>query len=123
MTAIRIVTSKNKQIITFFFCCRLSNLIFFIRVTGKPPLGKPKDTVDSVNNKESPWIENAAYFLKEHEVFISHIHDCHNVFIRLVGENFSVKYEKLLNEMNSFYKMNKIGLKNFEDNSFCIGNI
>jgi len=86
---------------------------------GKPPL-KPKDSVDS-GIKESPWIENAAYFLKEHEIFISHIKDCHNVHIRLIGDNFSVKYEKLLREINTFYKMNPIALKNFEDNIFCIG--
>ena len=95
-------------------------ITLFDRVTGKPPL-KPKDTVDS-GIKESPWIENAAYFLKEHEIFISHIKDCHNVYIRLIGENFSAKYERLRKEINNFYCMNPISLKNFVENTYCIGN-
>ena len=44
---------------------------------------------------ENLVITNAAYFLKEHVVFISHVADCDKVYIRLVSENFSVIEKKI----------------------------
>lgn len=35
-------------------------------------------------------ITNAAYFLNEHQVVITHILDCEHIYFRLVSENFSV---------------------------------
>jgi hypothetical protein len=96
------------------------------RLASKPP-PRPTTTTTTaatLDPKETPWIENAAYFLKENEVFVSHVDDdCVNFYIRLVGENFSDKYEKMLKELNSFYSMNanSTGLKVLEENKICVG--
>ena len=45
---------------------------------------------DEENVLSSLRIENAAYFLKEHLVLVSHVESVQVVFIRLVAENFSV---------------------------------
>lgn len=39
---------------------------------------------------EDLYILNAAYFLKMHQVLVTHIVDCEKIYIRLIGDNFSV---------------------------------
>ena len=48
----------------------------------KPALGQ--ETLESL------WIENAAYFLKEHMIYFSHLVTFEKIYIRLIGEKFSV---------------------------------
>lgn len=68
----------------------------------------------------SPFIENASYFLKEANVVISHFETCETVYIRLIGEMFSVKYDKLNEKLNREYRINKIGLEKSEVDTFCV---
>jgi hypothetical protein len=54
-------------------------------------LPTPTLSFDEVElEEECFWIENAAYFLKEHQVVVTHIEDSKKFFIRLIGQNFSV---------------------------------
>jgi hypothetical protein len=88
----------------------------------------------------SNYIENAAYFLCEHNVYISHIESAHKMSIRLVSKQFSVsffffyffsihfnlnlilkgEYERMLKEMNQYYIKNKKGQTTFEPNNICV---
>lgn len=47
-----------------------------------------------INNKENSMsdlnIENAAFWLKEHMIYLSHVESMDKIYIRLIGENFSV---------------------------------
>lgn len=49
-----------------------------------------QDLIDSLT------ISNPAYFLNEHQVFVTHVLDCEHIYIRLVSENFSVNNFKIL---------------------------
>ncbi len=42
-------------------------------------------------NLENIIIENAAYWLKEHMIYLSHVESVNEVYIRLIGEKFSVR--------------------------------
>jgi hypothetical protein len=40
----------------------------------------------------SLWITNGSYFLKEHDIIVTHIAECDKIFLRLVSPNFSVNF-------------------------------
>ncbi len=45
---------------------------------------------NAVPDLENIIIENAAYWLKEHMIYLSHVESLNEVYIRLIGEKFSV---------------------------------
>lgn len=68
------------------------------------------DDLQQNNNKilNSPFIENAAYFLKEHFIQITCFQTSHIAYIRLIGDNFSIKYENMMKQLISHYNNNNI---------------
>ncbi len=74
------------------------------------------DDFQQNNNKiqNSPFIENAAYFLKEHFIQITHFQTSHTAYIRLIGDNFSIKYENMIDQLNNHYYNNNNNITKFK---------
>lgn len=55
-------------------------------------------STNSANDANTPEIENlfitnASYYLKESVVYVSHVENCNQVYIRLEGDGFSVSQQ------------------------------
>ena len=72
------------------------------------------------DSSQSPFIENAYYFLKEHSVKVLSFESCHTIYLRLLGESFPVKYEKMLSKLNEEYKRNKNSIDKIEEQKLCV---
>lgn len=80
--------------------------------------------VDHANTEQIDqlWIENAAYFLKEHEVELKHVLDVCTVYVCLIGDEFSGKLDQLAVRMRQFYERNsaKLALKTVDPLKVCV---
>ena len=45
---------------------------------------------------------------------------CHTIYLRLLGESFPVKYEKMLSKLNEEYKRNKNSIDKIEEQKLCV---
>ena len=107
------------RVVDFFLNFPWLNLIFFLILIRNPNEGSrfdssdlqkirtiitqqdragilPITVIDSNNASLDDYkITNAAYFLKEHMIILAHVESVEKVFIRLIGQNFSVKKMEL----------------------------
>lgn len=84
----------------------------------------PITVIDNGNTSLDDYkITNAAYFLKEHMVFLSHVESVEKVFIRLIGQDFSVPFDVMILSLNETMKTKKklIDSKDLKENSICVG--
>ena len=70
--------------------------------------------------EKSQFIDNAAYFLKEHLVVISNFRTCNSIYVRLVGPNFSDQYDKMIKKLNTDYQTQRVWIKEIIVDKFCV---
>jgi hypothetical protein len=70
--------------------------------------------------EKSQFIDNAAYFLKEHPVILSNFRTCSSIYVRLIGPNFSDQYDKMIKRLNTDYQNQRATLKDIQVDKHCV---
>ena len=76
-----------------------------------------------VESIDDLWISNAAYFLKEHMIYLTHIESMSKAYIRLIGPNFSGLFDEMIKSLQETFKISKqnIDIKNTKEKTLCVG--
>jgi hypothetical protein len=109
------------------------------RVSEPTIVTKKADEIVKIDELSSNWIENASYFLREHEIEVLNFLSVDEITLRLKNCEFSVdkflfkivnfflifilnkrQYEKLKEKMRIYYTNNNKKCNNIEENQVCV---